>query len=83
MYGRTGISEIRLIVVVCIDDGSSFRDSIAGDELADSLRSAEGLVESRDDEAFVSTSRGTSSVLEVLSRNMREPRSRGVPRVRE
>lgn len=85
MGGRTGISETRLMVAVCLEDGcSSFSDGMAGEELLlRTLRSGGPLEESRSGVDFVSTSRGTSSVFSVLSGNMREPRSRGFPRVRE
>lgn len=82
MYGRTGISETRLMVAVWMEDDPVTIDGIAGDELV-GLRSVGVFVECRAGVAFVSTSRGTSRVLSVLSRNMREPRSRALPRVRE
>lgn len=76
------------MVAVCLEDGcSSFSDGMACEELLllllCSLRSVGPLDESRDGVDFVSMSRGTSSLLSVLSGNMREPRSRGFPRVRE
>lgn len=73
------------MVAVCLEDGcSSFSDGMAGEELLlCSLRSAGALDGSRGGVVFVSTSRGTSTLLSVLSGNMREPRSRGFPLVRE